>query len=233
VSRSERSPEYEAAVQALKAIPTLADRAYAEATTDRALATWAEREGLRQAGGSQCAGWLHGKTSGLYSQEPGSDCRPGRCCPPGVDHPSLWLKNGKPAKFVYQPYQISGEGLAHLADWSRKYGMTVTISTWPAWHFPSGVLMVEVEPAKAKADREERSTTKRSPFHQWLMTQTSRDDAVGDLARGASQDYEWPRHSTDLSAYRQRLREEGAVEAALDVLDRAWEEWRSAPKSAP
>src|SRR4030095_15139258 len=36
------------------------------------------------------------------------------CLPPGTDHPSLWLRDGQPAVFVSQPYDLSGETVRAL-----------------------------------------------------------------------------------------------------------------------
>lgn len=61
-------------------------------------------------------------------------------------------------------------------------------------------------------------------FNKWLMAdQTHRDDPVGDLARDAFHDPEWP---TTEVAQMQRLSEMGACQGAHDALEQAWQEYR-------
>lgn len=63
------------------------------------------------------------------------------------------------------------------------------------------------------------------PFRAWLATQEQRSDKIGDLARDAKDDHEWPRETNDLAALRSYLESHGAVEGALIALEDAFEEW--------
>lgn len=63
-------------------------------------------------------------------------------------------------------------------------------------------------------------------FVEWLRKQTRRRDPVGDLARDARADHSWPpQGKPSRSRYHGYLVRQGAIPAALDALDVAWEEW--------
>jgi uncharacterized protein YozE (UPF0346 family) len=62
-------------------------------------------------------------------------------------------------------------------------------------------------------------------FKAWLRHQQHRRDPVGDLARDAHHDHEWPRGSARLRTLHDHLDEMNACAAAHDALDRAWLEW--------
>ena len=63
-------------------------------------------------------------------------------------------------------------------------------------------------------------------FVEWLARQTRRRDAVGDLARDARSDPDWPPAGKPSRAkLRAHLEAQGAIPAALAALDVAWDEW--------
>lgn len=62
-------------------------------------------------------------------------------------------------------------------------------------------------------------------FHGWLMEQRDRRDWVGDLARDARADDEWPARNRSNAGFRHYLEDCGAVENALVAFDQAWAEW--------
>jgi hypothetical protein len=62
--------------------------------------------------------------------------------PPGVDHPSLWIRDGKPAVFVFQPYGV--QDVAALGAFCAARSLECSIDTWPAWHNPGRVVFVEI-----------------------------------------------------------------------------------------
>jgi len=109
----------------------------AQITTPDRKQQWAEKYGLRQARQSPyCVCRLLGKR-----------CRYGGSsdCPhavPEADHPTLWLRHGKPVVFVSQPYQILQP--ERLGVFCRERDLKCVICTWPAWHRPGSVLQVEV-----------------------------------------------------------------------------------------
>ncbi len=65
-------------------------------------------------------------------------------------------------------------------------------------------------------------------FTQWLAKQTERDTPLGDLARDAAEDGEWPTAGTILAVFEEHLRRRGACEDAQHTLTRAWRSYRQA-----
>lgn len=123
-----------------------AGRAYAEATSEQLKKDYAESRGLKPTTGRVDLCRLIGRQvkghpslgAGWYS---------GRW----IDHPSLWIKNGKPDVFISQPYHLSLEDMAQLISICNEFGLEATVSTWPGWHFPGAVLSVQV---RKKAQQE-------------------------------------------------------------------------------
>ena len=63
-------------------------------------------------------------------------------------------------------------------------------------------------------------------FVEWLAHQTSRRDAIGDLARDTRRDGDWPPPGTvSRSKLRAYLEARGAIPEVLATLDAAWDEW--------
>ena len=62
-------------------------------------------------------------------------------------------------------------------------------------------------------------------FTLWLSAQVKREDPVGDLARDAGYDIDFPT-SGKLSDYRDHLTDVGACRGALAALSRAWFEFQ-------
>ncbi len=101
---------------------------------------WAEKNGLHQshATGDPVA-WLAGKRA---------DYRMYRW----LDHGTRWLRDGKPYCLVGQPYQLLEDDIRELAELIEK-GFDVQIGTRPAWHYPGGVLHIEVRRDRESAGR--------------------------------------------------------------------------------
>ncbi|MEW6770444.1 MAG: hypothetical protein AB1330_03525 [Bacillota bacterium] len=111
-----------------------AERAYAEAVWERYRDAWAKRHGLKQTNGHVCVRRL------LAGR-----CNRMNCIfPPANDHHSLWLRGGKPAVYVFQPYGLSHEQLCALVGFAEEHGLRLRVDTFPAWHFPGAVLCVEL-----------------------------------------------------------------------------------------
>jgi len=108
---------------------------------DKAKKQWAAREKLKESPSSApyCVCRLLDKKCGHY----GSSICPNAV--PECDHPSLWLRDGKAAVFVSQPYQIID--VEALGAFCKERGLEVAITTWPAWHYPGSVLHVEIRRA--------------------------------------------------------------------------------------
>lgn len=145
---SKPSPEYRAAVDAVRALLPFGDlpgRAYAEATAERALEWWqgqSERGRLRQSNGAPCVERLLGKRCRYASDEDHT------CQPPGSDHPSLWLLDGKPTLYVTQPYSLSWESLGGIVDFCRARGLEASVSAASSWHFPGWTVAVVIATAE-------------------------------------------------------------------------------------
>lgn len=142
----DRTPEYEAAVEALRRLLEAADanaveRAFAEVIGDHRRERWAKVHGLRQSGGYQLIRRLAG-ASGCER------CAGGDCRPPGADHDSLWNKDGKPAVFVTQPYRLSWDSMVRMVDYCRQHALEADISADRSWHFPGWTVAVEYRRAK-------------------------------------------------------------------------------------
>jgi hypothetical protein len=65
---------------------------------------------------------------------------------------------------------------------------------------------------------------RRQSFGKWLLDQTDRNDRVGDLARDASRDRDWPQ-ARSLRGFQEYLRRRKVGEAVLESLGEAWAEW--------
>lgn len=69
-------------------------------------------------------------------------------------------------------------------------------------------------------------------FSDYLLGQRVREDAVGELARDASRDPEWPKQrGLSLSRLRNYLGVNNACESAFDALECAWNEYSGINRS--
>lgn len=62
-----------------------------------------------------------------------------------------------------------------------------------------------------------------SGFGAWLTQFTQVSRAIGDLARDAAADPDWPDGPDELETYADHLESAGASEAALETLADAWD----------
>jgi len=100
------------------------------------LADWLAR-GYRPASGTVCIERLLTRNRcSFLAQRP--DAMP--CYPPGDDHPSLWLRDGVPAAYVSQPYQVTDE--AAMAAFAARYGLSFSVDAHGSWYVPGGTLLV-------------------------------------------------------------------------------------------
>src|SRR4051794_18869834 len=97
VEQKRQTSTYREAVRLLRQLAkdNLADRAFAEAVTDRWQGAWHRRAGLRPSSGHGCIGRVIGRR-----------CDDINCHPPATDHPSLAIK-GREVVFLSQPYSIT------------------------------------------------------------------------------------------------------------------------------
>ena len=149
---SRPSERYLNAVAALRALleesgdPDVVRRAYAEAVWDAIRDEWYTKAGLRPTRGYHYPGRLLGKSAGDFDRED-PEAPP---WPPGNDHGSLWLKDGKPAVYVFEPYMLTWETLQELVAYGQRWGFRIDVRADRAWHFPGATLSVTVEPDNGK-----------------------------------------------------------------------------------
>jgi uncharacterized protein YozE (UPF0346 family) len=65
-------------------------------------------------------------------------------------------------------------------------------------------------------------------FYSWLLQFKSDDTAIGDLARDASGDGEFPRRSISYRHLKKYLESKHACEAAMNVLKEAFTQYKAA-----
>lgn len=119
-------------VERLSLHPNASD-VYASAVMERRKAEWLLHRALKQSQGHSCV-------KRLLSHCDGRHC----LFPPGNDHPSLWLFDGKPIVYVFQPYGMNQSDVEGLVTFCQVHQLSFDIDTWPAWHYPNRVLHVEI-----------------------------------------------------------------------------------------
>jgi hypothetical protein len=72
------------------------------------------------------------------------------CAPPAGDHDTLWLKDGKPALYLMQPYGLAWDDMKKLVTFCERHGLRAQVDTWPSFHFPGWVLSIEIEKEVAR-----------------------------------------------------------------------------------
>ncbi|WP_371790767.1 sterile alpha motif-like domain-containing protein [Streptomyces sp. NBC_01471] len=68
--------------------------------------------------------------------------------------------------------------------------------------------------------------TQSHGFTAWLKTHAKDRSAIGDLARDVAADPDWP-SGKQLKGQREYLEDRGAIPAAVETLERAWELYES------
>ena len=110
-------------------------RAYGEATKEAAEREFAKSYGVKRARHA-CIHRLCGRVCGFSRQ------RVCHCSPPGSDHGTMWLKNGKPFMFVCQPYTMGTIAMAEAVTFAKANGLEIEIRTNDAFYFPGMAFMV-------------------------------------------------------------------------------------------
>lgn len=128
---SRRTPAYEEAVRLLSAL-SFRDRQAAFAEAHALEAAAALSEGLKRQ--QKPAFW--GDLVGL--QPDPSEERLG----PGDDHVATWLRNGQPALFTSEPYELSLPALKNIVARCEEHRLTATVSGESA-HYPGRTLLVQ------------------------------------------------------------------------------------------
>ncbi len=125
------------------------------------------------------------------------------------------------------PQQHSGEThgeryLASLDRWNRR-----SPNSKAAWRRPVDAVNLLAE--RAVAERAAREAA-RAPFHRWLLTQTDRDDPVGDLATDARRDKNFPTGASTRRELERYLSRHGTH--VIQALREAWREFSAMESTA-
>jgi hypothetical protein len=109
-------------------------------------AAWARGHGLQRSRGHPCLARLVGKSCWVYKMAgihtPLKEVI--SCDLPGSDHVSFWLKGGRPAAYVMQPYEVSSESLDGIFEFCKKHKLKVSISTDKSWHNPGKTTLIVI-----------------------------------------------------------------------------------------
>ena len=140
----DRTAAYIQALEALRALMAVqgsdaAGRAYAEVVADEHREAFAKSRGLTQSDGRLCVQRLVGK-----------QCNFQDCAPPAGDHDSLWVRNGKPALYLMQPYGLTWDDMKKLVTFCERNGLRARVDTWPSFAFAGWVLSIEIEKEAAR-----------------------------------------------------------------------------------
>jgi len=115
-------------------------------------AWYAETTGAHRAtGGRACALRLVGKQCLDLRVDRHGELRHATCpgctglgfsCP--YDHPSMWIKNGKPYSLVLQPYGLDYEGMQSIVALCEQHGLVAHVDA-RSWHCPGGTVLIEIK----------------------------------------------------------------------------------------
>jgi len=144
LSKEKRTPAYEKAVEALEALreedPDLMTRAYAEVSCGYIKGLYTSRTSrrglnLKKSPSRNTFDRLIGRRTN-YGYDP--------LWSRWMDHPSLWLKDGRPYSFVGQPYGISEEDMREIIAYCDEYNLQSWVDTGWSWWFPGETLLIEL-----------------------------------------------------------------------------------------
>lgn len=140
--------KYRDVIEALRDVPPdELNRIYGHLHAETHQRWWVERYHLKQSKGTPCLHRLRGGKRQILAFRP-----------PGCDHPSLWLLEGKPIVYVTQPYSID---VMALAEFCCKHGFVCRVDLWPAWHFPHRVFHIEITTEEGRAALDQVSGIQR------------------------------------------------------------------------
>lgn len=153
---NEVSFEHLQAVRSLEKVKNY-DRVFAEIAATRRLESL-HALGYKKSSGKPCIHRLLAHKTCLRS-----DVRADGCWPPAADHVTLWLRDGKPAMLVSQPYGLRYEDLKATVEYAEENGLRVFIDAALSWHYASATLAViltrkgEYHPSKRGNERARQS----------------------------------------------------------------------------
>jgi len=120
-------------------------RCYSAVVHDELEELYKKRNGVKKTRGSICHLRLLGKHCKISHM---------LCKLPAEDHPNLWIKDGQPYSFTFEPYGISHENLVNLTNYCEENNLKITITN-DSFHFPSATLLVEIKKeVKTKGDNQ-------------------------------------------------------------------------------
>ena len=141
------SPLYSSTVKALRELMKQegldsVECAYAEIARGARSKMLAEAKGMKrsQPRYANCLAPLLGKRHDLSA--PNGECE--FCDPLKAEHYALFKKNGEPAYFVMQPYNLSWENMNVLAEFCRKHSLRASVSAKASWQFPGRTLAIVI-----------------------------------------------------------------------------------------
>ncbi len=73
---------------------------------------------------------------------------------------------------------------------------------------------------------------RRKSFYSWLIDQRNRGDEVGDVAKLASRDPDWPFKRRALASFKSHMKEHCYYKESFLGLEKAWEEWEKYTRCA-
>ena len=139
------------------------------------------------------------------------------------DHVTRWTRDGLPALMLAQPYGIGGKDLAQLAELDRDPAISVSVFT--NW-YGSGTVSVEVWREDASAGKQIVLEPWPMPgtFLAWLDGHRDDDTPIGDIARDATADEDWPQQpgAESLDLFQVYLDNAGASQAFVEAMTTAW-----------
>lgn len=94
------------------------------------------------------------------------------------------------------------------------------------WRRPDDAANLLDEDVTAYHAAQAAKEASRSRFHRWILTQTRREDAIGDLARDIESDKDFPVAETSLEALIDYMDAAGAIDDALKAMRAAHAKFR-------
>ena len=145
-----RSEAFDRAVKALIVVLEkegldTAQRAAAEALSEgmqesQLLADYADNSRASYAKGHPCISRIVGRNCPTNRMR--LTCPDGLGCrPPGVDHDSMILRNGRPEKFITHPYGLDEEQLREMLAFADRFSLEINIDGFSS-HFPGRTIRV-------------------------------------------------------------------------------------------
>ena len=135
ISDKNRTKRYKAAIEALHFLAeenqTAAKLACAEYLSHSMYRNWLHSDsGYEKTKGSQHYSRLLGKRPGYVEPKPFED------------HVDLYIRDGKPALWMAQPYQVLSEDIRELARLTDNYEISIVGGSW---YYPANTVMIEMK----------------------------------------------------------------------------------------